>query len=111
MVRFKKDMKKEQIISRETNNNLKTIYAYYNHMSYTWIAYGYSAYLLNVSLKENMKDSFRGYSSEYELPYVVVDDKILRKIFTDVSDKVTIFENEVTLDVTNVFNILISFKS
>lgn len=97
-------MKKEQIISRETNNNLKTIYAYYNHMSYTWIAYGYSAYLLNLSLKENMKDSFRGYSSEYELPYVVVDDKILRKIFTEVSDKVTIFENEVTLDVTNVFN-------
>ncbi len=93
-------MDKELIISREKANNRKTVHAYYNHMSYTWIAYGVSAYLVNLRMKESLNDCIRGYSKEYELPYVVVDDKIFRKKFTEMNNIITIFENEVTLEVT-----------
>lgn len=96
-------MDKELIISREKANNRKTVHAYYNHMSYTWIAYGFSAYLVNLRMKESLNDCIRGYSKEYELPYVVVDDKIFRKKFTELNNIITIFEKEVTLEVTKSF--------
>ena len=97
-------MDKESIISRERTNNRNTIYAYYNEMSYTWIAYGYSAYSLRLVIKGKNNDCFRGYSFEYDMPYVVVDDKILKKIFSDSYESITFFRSNVTLEVQDVFD-------
>ena len=88
-------MKKEQIITQEKSNNLNTIHAYYNEMSYTWIAYGYSAYSLRLIVKANNQNCFRGFSMEYDLPYVVVDDKIFKNLLSRNDDVFSIFEKEV----------------
>jgi len=98
-------MDKNTIISREESNNQHTIYAYYNEMSYTWVAYGYSAYSLRLFVKEAGKDSFRGYSPDYEMPYTVVDDKILRTVFGETEENITVFDKEVTLDVSKSFDV------
>ena len=99
-------MDKNQIISIEKANDQTTIHVYYNEMSYSWIAYGYSAYSLRLIVKESNKDCFRGYSPEYKLPYTVVDDKILRKVFTERNHVITVFENKVTLSASKPFDIL-----
>ena len=93
-------MDKQLVISRERSNNRKTIHAYYNQMSYTWIAYGRSAYFLKLTLKERNQDCFRGYSKDYGMPYVVVDDKILRKLYSENGERITFFDTEVTFEVT-----------
>lgn len=97
-------MEKTQILNREAANNQSTIYAYYNEMSYTWIAYGYSAYSLRLLVKGYQKDCFRGYSSDFELPYTVVDGKILNRIFERLGKNITVFDKEVTFEVTNPFD-------
>ena len=97
-------MDKSQIISREKANDQNTIHAYYNEMSYSWVAYGYSAYALRLIVKGNNKDCFRGFSPEYALPYVVVDNNILRKIFSDSGEPITVFDKEVTLHVLKPFD-------
>lgn len=97
-------MDKTQILSREATNNQSTIHAYYNEMSYTWIAYGYSAYSLRLIVKGYQKDCFRGYSNDYALPYTVVDAKILSSVFELYGKTITVFDKEVTLDVTNPFD-------
>ena len=99
-------MDKSQIISREKANNQNTIYAFYNEMSYTWVAYGYSAYALRLIVKENNKECFRGFSPEYDLPYVVVDNNILRKIFADTGETITVFDKDVTLHVSRTFDVI-----
>lgn len=98
-------MKKEQIITQEKSNNLNTIHAYYNEMSYTWIAYGYSAYSLRLIVKANNQNCFRGFSMEYDLPYVVVDDKIFKNLLSRNDDVFSIFEKEVTVEVNKSFQI------
>lgn len=97
-------MDKNQIITLEKANDRNTIHAYYNEMSYSWIAYGYSAYSLRLIVKESHKDCFRGYSPEYELPYTVVDDKVLKKVFADTDEYITVFDKEVTLHVSKPFD-------
>lgn len=97
-------MDKQLVISRERSNNRKTIHAYYNQMSYTWIAYGRSAYFLKLTLKERNQDCFRGYSKDYGMPYVVVDDKILRKLYSENGERITFFDTEVTFEVTKDFD-------
>lgn len=99
-------MDKNQIISIEKANDQTTIHVYYNEMSYSWIAYGYSAYSLRLIVKENHKDCFRGYSSEYELPYTVVDDKVLKKVFADTENYITVFDKELTLKVSKPFDMV-----
>jgi len=94
----------ERIIAKEKENNTTLIHAYYNQMSYTWIAYGYSAYALRIIANRKLKDSFRGYSFEYDMPYTVVDNKVMRRLFDDFDSKITIFENEVTLNGLKDFN-------
>ena len=97
-------MNKEQIISKEQLNSTNVINAYYNDLSYTWIAYGYSAYLLRLAAKMSNNDSFRGYSLEYGLPYTVVDDKVLKKIFHDELNLITVFDKEVSFEVKSSFD-------
>jgi lipopolysaccharide/colanic/teichoic acid biosynthesis glycosyltransferase len=75
-------------------------------MSYTWVAYGYSAYALRLIVKENNKECFRGFSPEYDLPYVVVDNNILRKIFADTGETITVFDKDVTLHVSRTFDVI-----
>ena len=99
-------MDKNQIISIEKANDQTTIHAYYNGMSYSWIAYGYSAYSLRLIVKNSYKDCFRGYSPEFELPYTVVDDKVLRKVFADSNESITVFDKEVTLRVSTPFDMI-----
>lgn len=94
----------EKIIAKERKNDNTKIYACYNHMSYTWIAYGASAYALRLITNKNLKDSFRGYSFKYDMPYTVVDDKVMRILFSEFDDKFTIFENEITLKGIDKFN-------
>ena len=94
----------EKIIAREKANDNTLIYAYYNNMSYTWIAYGSSAYALRLIANKKLKDSFRGYSFEYDMPYTVVDNKVMSTLFEDFGSKTTIFENEVTLEGLSDFN-------
>lgn len=94
----------ERIIAREKANDNTLIYAYYNNMSYTWIAYGSSAYALRLIANKKLKDSFRGYSFEYDMPYTVVDNKVMSTLFEDFGSKTTIFENEVTLEGLSDFN-------
>lgn len=98
-------MDKELIVSKEKSNNLNTIHAYYNEMSYTWIAYGYSAYSLRLIVKASNHNCFRGYSMEYDLPYAVVDDKIFKKLFTRNEDMFSIFGTEATVQVKKPFQI------
>ena len=88
----------EKLIAKERNNDGTKIHATYNQMSYTWIAYGLSAFALRLIANKNLKDSFRGYSFEYDMPYTVVDDKVMKSLFSESSDKFTIFENNVTLN-------------
>ena len=95
----------DEIIINEQSSDKTVTYAYYNHMSYTWIAYGYSAYALRVVANKHMKDSFRGYSFEYDMPYTVVDDKVIRSLFTEFDDKFMIFENQIVLKGINDFNV------
>lgn len=97
-------MDKEKIISTEKTNNQNTIHAYYNEMSYSWIAYGYSAYSLRLIVKSNQKDCFRGYSSDHDLPYTVVEDKILKKLFSSPDDSINMFDKEVTLHTPSAFD-------
>ena len=95
----------EKFIAKEKQNDNTKIYAWYNQMSYTWIAYGASAYALRLIANKNLKDSFRGYSFEYDMPYTVVDDKVMKNLFVESHDKFNIFENEVVLDGINDFDI------
>lgn len=90
-------MDKNFINSIEQSNDFRTIHAFYNVISYSWIAYGYSAYSLRIVVKASHKDCFRGYSSEYELPYTVVDDKVLKRVFAESEEFNTIFDNKVVL--------------
>lgn len=99
-------MDKNQIINLEKSNDQTTIHAFYNEMSYSWIAYGYSAYSLRLIVKENHKDCFRGYSSEYELPYTVVDDKVLRRIFNGSDESIKVFDKETVLKVSTPFDMM-----
>ena len=94
----------EKIIAKEKKNDNTKIYACYNRMSYTWIAYGASAYALRLIANKNLKDSFRGYSFKYNMPYTVVDDKSMRILFSEFDDKFTLFENEITLNGVEKFN-------
>ena len=97
-------MDKNQIISKEKANDQSTIHAYYNEMSYTWIAYGYSAYALRLLVKKYHHDCFRGFSPDYGMPYTVVDDKILKLVFEPLGQNITVFDKEVTLFVTDPFD-------
>ena len=99
-------MDKNQIINIEKTNDLTTIHVFYNEMSYSWIAYGYSAYSLRLIIKENHKDCFRGYSPEYDLPYTVVDDKVLRRVFENTDEFITIFDKEASLKVSTRFDMI-----
>ena len=90
-------MDKNFIIGIEQSNDFKTIHAFYNVMSYSWIAYGYSAYLLRLAIKNSHNDCFRGYSNEYELPYTVVDDKVLKRVFAESEGFNMVFDNKVVL--------------
>ena len=98
-------MDREQIIAKEKSNNHRTIHAYYNDMSYTWIAYGYSAYSLRLMVKAHNQSCFRGYSIDYSLPYTVVDDKIFKKIFAHKDEILPLFIKEVTVESTDSFEI------
>lgn len=94
----------EKIIAKERTNDGTVIHAYYNNMSYTWIAYGRSAYALRLVANKNLKDSFRGFIHECNLPYTVVDDKVMKILFSEFDDKIAIFENEVNLAGLERFN-------
>lgn len=97
-------MDRNKIINLEKINNQNTIHAFYNEMSYTWIAYGYSAYSLRLIVKESNNDCFRGYSPDHELPYTVVDEKIFKKVFSNSEENITVFDKEVTLHVSKPFD-------
>lgn len=98
-------MNNAMIVSMEKANDLTTIHAYYNEMSYTWIAYGYSAYSLRLKVKESHEECFRGFSCDCELPYVVVDEKILKKVFAGILDNVSIFDKKITLNTEAPFDL------
>ena len=42
-------------------------------------------------MKNSNKDCFRGYSPDYELPYTVVDDKVLKKVFEGTDESTPAF--------------------
>ena len=97
-------MDNNQIISKEKANDLTAIYASYNEMSYTWIAYGYSAYSLRLRVKEAHEDCFRGFSFQHDMPYVVIDDKILKKVFRRSIDNFLTFDKEIRIEVESPFD-------
>ena len=74
-------------------------------MSYTWISYGSSAYSLRLAIKNAGKDSFRGFSSDYDLPYTVVDDKILRNVFPGIISSTSYLTKEQTIELPISFDI------
>ena len=76
-------MNSELIISNEAKNDFSTIYLYFNKQMHSWIAYGYSAYSLRLITKKKFIDSIRGFSVTMQMPYVVVNKDVLKRLRTD----------------------------
>lgn len=73
-------MNSELIISNEAQNNFSVIHIYFNEQMHSWIAYGYSAYSLRLITKKRFIDSIRGFSSTMQMPYVVVNKDLLKRL-------------------------------
>ena len=99
-------MEKTKILTKEASNNQSTIHAYYNEMSYTWIAYGYSSYSLRLLVKGCRKDCFRGYSDDFDLPYTVVDSKTLSSVLSLFDKSINVFDKEITFEVDTPFDMI-----
>ncbi|MBP3456256.1 MAG: sugar transferase [Alistipes sp.] len=73
-------MDSSQIISDERQNDCSTSHLYFNEEMHSWIAYGYSAYSLRLSVKKQLIDSIRGFSTTMQMPYTVVNKDVLQKL-------------------------------
>ena len=76
-------MNSELIISNEAKNDFSTVHLYFNEQMHSWIAYGYSAYSLRLITKKKFIDSIRGFSVTMQMPYVVVNKDVLKRLRTD----------------------------
>ena len=76
-------MNSELIISNEAQNDFSTIHLYFNEQMHSWIAYGRSAYSLRLITKKRFIDSIRGFSATMQMPYVVVNKDLLKRLHSD----------------------------
>lgn len=73
-------MNAELITLNETKNKFSTIHLYFNEEMHSWIAYGHSAYLLRLIIKQRFIDSIRGFSTTMQMPYTVVNKDVQKKL-------------------------------
>lgn len=73
-------MKDQTIIRNEESNDGLQVHLYLNPRTSAWTAYGKSAYLLRIYVKEHKYDDLRGYSQDFQLPCTIVGDDTIKKI-------------------------------
>lgn len=76
-------MNSDLIKNNESQNDLSTIYLYYNEEMHSWIAYGHSAYALRLITKKKFIDSINGFSTTKDMPYTIVNKGILKILCND----------------------------
>lgn len=82
----------EKIKQIELCNNRSTIHLFFNLEMSSWISYGYSAYSLRLLIKSKQVDSIRGFSTDMQMPYTIINKNTLMRICEDL--KVFIYEGQ-----------------
>jgi lipopolysaccharide/colanic/teichoic acid biosynthesis glycosyltransferase len=75
-------MEQQRIINNEQTNDGTLIHVYHDHATETWLAYGYSAFLLRVQIKSRGYDNLRSFSEELNMPCTMVSDISIRRLIS-----------------------------
>lgn len=90
----------DKIKNIETKNDGGKIYLYRSAVGGQWVAYGLSAYALRLWTKAQSRDSLRSFSTELEMPCVVVssfavnDMMKCRPVVEQIDDEMVVLEAE-----------------
>lgn len=76
----------DPIIKDEIGNDGSSIHLYWDQTRELWLAYGYSAYSLRLTLKSKGYDSIRLYSWKMHMPCTMADDSSIKKIYSESYD-------------------------
>lgn len=76
-------MDRDTVTLNEFINNGSEIHLYYHSSSDMWMAYGYSAYMINKILTEKEEQPFMNFSKDFQMPYVACKKKDMKMLIDD----------------------------